>query len=60
MAKKMNRKNWYKGISATAITLAMAGAAFSIPAFAGDGTVEKNSLHQRDGNPDNRFGMAAF
>ena len=38
MAKKMNRKNWYKGISATAITLAMAGAAFSIPAFAGDVT----------------------
>ena len=36
MAKKMNRKNWQKGISATAITLAMAGAAFSIPAFAGD------------------------
>lgn len=34
----MNKKNWYKGISATAITLAMAGAAFSIPAFAGDVT----------------------
>ena len=38
MAKKMNKKNWYKGISATAITLALAGAALSVPAFAGDVT----------------------
>ena len=39
MAKKIkNKKNWYKGISATAITLALAGAALSVPAFAGDVT----------------------
>ena len=30
------KKNWYKGITATAITLAMAGAAFTVPAMAID------------------------
>lgn len=28
------KKNWYKGLTATAISLAMAGAAVSVPAFA--------------------------
>lgn len=32
----MKKKNWYKGLTATAITLAMAGAAFTVPAFAID------------------------
>ena len=30
------KKNWYKGITATVIAAAMAGAAFSVPAFAID------------------------
>ena len=30
------KKNWYKGVTATAITLAMAGAAFTVPALASD------------------------
>lgn len=56
------KKNWYKGLTATAISLAMAGAAVSVPAFAieydlangdvyvsekADGTVES---WQTDGN----------
>ncbi len=30
------KKNWYRGLTATAITLAMAGAAFTVPAMAID------------------------
>ncbi|HIT93920.1 MAG TPA: hypothetical protein IAC43_01920, partial [Candidatus Faecivivens stercoripullorum] len=30
------KKNWYKGVTATAITLAMAGAAFTVPSMAID------------------------
>lgn len=30
----MKSKNWYKGLTATAITVAMAGAAFTVPALA--------------------------
>ena len=32
----MKKKGWYKGLTATAITLAMAGAAFTVPALASD------------------------
>ena len=32
----MKKKNWYKGLTATAVTLAMAGAVLTVPAFAGD------------------------
>ena len=32
----MKTRNWYKGLTATAITVAMAGAAFSVPALAID------------------------
>ncbi len=32
----MNKKNWYKGLTATATALAMAGAAFTVPAMASD------------------------
>lgn len=32
----MKKKNWYKGLTATAVTLAMAGVVLTVPAFAGD------------------------
>ena len=32
----MKKKSWYKGLTATAITLAMAGVAFTVPALASD------------------------
>ena len=32
----MKTKNWYKGLTATAISVAMAGAAFTVPALALD------------------------
>ena len=36
----MKKKNWYKGLTATAITLAMAGITFTVPAMASDSTSE--------------------
>lgn len=56
MAKTINKKkNWYKGLTATAISIAMAGAAFSVPALAidydlnvGDVTVDGNLSWQEN------------
>lgn len=41
----MKKKNWYKGLTATAITLAMAGAAFSVPALAIDYDLNYGDVH---------------
>ncbi len=70
MAKTINKKrNWYRGLTATAISLAMAGAAFSVPALAinydlsiGDVTVDGNFSWQEgneDWNSDNPYDHAA-
>lgn len=39
------KKNWYKGVTATAITLAMAGAAFTVPALAIDYDLNYGDVH---------------
>ena len=63
------KKNWYKGLTATAITFAMAGAAFTVPALAyeydlsvGDVFVDGNySWQQGNGtwNENNKYDHAA-
>ncbi len=63
------KKNWYKGVTATAITVAMAGAAFTVPALAyeydlsvGDVFVDGNySWQQGNGtwNENNKYDHAA-
>ena len=57
------KKNWYKGVTATAITLAMAGAAFTVPSMAIDydlvnGDVYFEGTQSWQGN-NNRFDHAA-
>ncbi len=55
MAKSMNKmKSWYKGLTATAIMLAMAGTASLLPAFAeddqlaiADGTTEEQKTEEQ-------------
>lgn len=56
------KKNWYRGLTATAITLAMAGAAFTVPAMAieydltnGDVFVSGNQSWQNDGTESGDF-----
>ena len=41
----MKTKNWYKGLTATAITLAMAGAALTVPAMAIDYDLNYGDVH---------------
>lgn len=46
----MKKKNWYKGLTATAVTMAMAGAVLTVPAFAGDDNIAPagNDVQQID------------
>ena len=60
----MKKKNWYKGLTATAITVAMAGAAFTVPALAieydlSNGNVYVNDTQswQNDGTGDFYYGF---
>lgn len=52
----MKKKNWYKGLTATAVTLAMAGAVLSVPAFAED----SGNLEEQQIDVQNAAEQAAF